>query len=358
MKEEVMKKIMAWYQENQRPLPWREDTNPYHVWISEVMLQQTRIEAVIRYYHRFMKELPTIKDLANVEDEKLMKLWEGLGYYTRARNLKKAAIQVMERFAGEFPNTYEEILSLPGIREYTASAIASICFHEQQATIDGNVLRVYTRVQNDERNIAEEKTKKDIRKNLIKTLPKDAGTFNQGIMELGEVICIPKGSPKCEICPIQKDCTGYQKDTYQFLPKKEMNRGKKEENYTVLVFEKEGHLALEKRGAGLLEGLWQFPNISGHLSEKKIKNYLKEKAIAHQNFKKGPSYVHIFTHKKWNITSYIIPVENKFTPYTWVSLEDLEKSYALPSAFQPIKIAYQKGTREDEKKCRNFNLSA
>ena len=155
MKEEVIKKIMTWYQENQRPLPWREDTNPYHVWISEVMLQQTRIEAVIRYYHRFMKELPTIKDLANVEDEKLMKLWEGLGYYTRARNLKKAAIQVMERFAGEFPNTYEEILSLPGIGEYTASAIASICFHEQQATIDGNVLRVYTRVQNDERNIAE-----------------------------------------------------------------------------------------------------------------------------------------------------------------------------------------------------------
>ena len=212
--------LSTWYQENKRSLPWRVDKNPYHVWISEIMLQQTRIEAVIPYYQHFINNLPTIHDLACIEEDKLLKLWEGLGYYSRAKNLKKAAQIIESEYQGIFPKNYEEILKLPGIGEYTASAITSICFNQKEVTIDGNVLRVYTRFFNDNSNIDDVKVKKEIRKHLMNLIPNDAGNFNQGMMELGETICLPKGLPKCQECPLNQACLAYKKKTYQTLPQK------------------------------------------------------------------------------------------------------------------------------------------
>ena len=200
--KEIAEKLIKWYEENQRQLPWRKEPTPYHVWISEIMLQQTRIEAVKKYYETFMKELPTIESLAKVDEEKLLKLWEGLGYYSRARNLKKAAILVQEKYEGKMPSSYSELLQLPGIGEYTAGAIASICFQEQVPAIDGNVLRVVARLTANSQDILLPQVKKQITNQVKQILPKQAGKFNQAIMELGETICIPKGNINCNECPI------------------------------------------------------------------------------------------------------------------------------------------------------------
>ena len=210
----VVDELLIWYEQQKRNLPWRNDINPYHVWISEIMLQQTRIEAVIPYYERFMKELPIISSLASVDEDFLMKLWEGLGYYNRARNLKKAAIKIMNEYDGIFPNTYSEIIKLPGIGEYTASAISSICFGEKQVTVDGNVMRVFTRFYNDSSNISKNNTKKKIHDKLLSILPVDVGNFNQALMELGEVVCIHNGIPKCNDCPLRRSCQSYKNSNY------------------------------------------------------------------------------------------------------------------------------------------------
>ena len=263
--------LLNWYQKNKRDLPWRKDQNPYHVWISEIMLQQTRIEAVIGYYDRFIKRLPSIQDLAQINDDELLKLWEGLGYYTRARNLKKAAIMIMEEYDGIFPNTFEQIMSLPGIGEYTASAIGSICFSLKEVTIDGNVLRVYMRLQNCYDNVDDLKIRRKVRNELQKIMPEEAGDFNQALMELGETICLPNGIPKCSECPLKNFCKSYQNDTYLELPIKNKKKDKKEEKYTILLFYYKSQFVLEKRKeSGLLQNLWQFPNIQGHLTKKQI----------------------------------------------------------------------------------------
>ena len=252
--------LSNWYQENKRSLPWRVDKNPYHVWISEIMLQQTRIEAVIPYYQRFINTLPTIHDLACIKEDKLLKLWEGLGYYSRAKNLKKAAQIIESEYQGIFPKNYEEILKLPGIGEYTASAIASICFNQKEVTIDGNVLRVYTRFFNDNSNIDDVKVKKEIRKHLMNLIPNDAGNFNQGMMELGETICLPKGLPKCQECPLNQACLAYKKNTYQTLPQKKKKIQKKEEEYTILIYQYQNKYALyQRKEESLLQNLWSFP---------------------------------------------------------------------------------------------------
>ncbi len=323
--------IVTWYQENKRNLPWRQDQNPYHVWISEIMLQQTRIEAVIDYYNRFLQEVPTIKDLANVSDEKLLKLWEGLGYYNRARNLKKAAIIITK--LGYFPYTYEELIKLPGIGEYTASAISSICYNEREVTIDGNVLRVYARFYNDKRNILEEKVKKDIHNNLLKIIPKSSGDFNQGLMEIGETICLPNGTPKCESCPLYKDCKARLNNTYQSIPVREKNTTKKNEYYTVLLLKYKDKVVIKKREQEtLLNNLYTFPDLEGTLSENDLIVYLQNMSIPYQSIKQGPDNIHIFTHKKWNMISYIITLNKRISDYNFVSLNEIISNYAIPTA--------------------------
>lgn len=338
--EEIVEPLLKWYDANKRKLPWRDDKDPYHVWVSEIMLQQTRIEAVIQYYQRFMESLPTIESLANANLDELFKLWEGLGYYNRVKNMQKAAQIIVNKYNGCFPPSYLEILSLPGIGEYTASAIASICFDLKEATVDGNVLRLYMRIHNCYDNIDDTHVKKEVRKKLIPILPNDSGNFNEAMMELGEKICLPNGLPKCDICPIRSYCKAYQQNSVLDLPIRKAKKEKKEELYTVFLWIRSPYVAISKRTeAGLLHNLWQFPNISGHLSLLEVQEYLKKQNISYLHIAPGISYTHVFTHKKWKMISYIIEIQNSIHlgNVIWVTKEELNHKYAIPSAFQPFK---------------------
>ena len=324
--------LLNWYHENKRSLPWREDKDPYHVWISEIMLQQTRIEAVVDYYHRFMKRLPNIHALSEINEDELLKLWEGLGYYSRARNLKKAAIKIENEFQGKFPDNYHDILSLPGIGEYTAGAISSICFQLKEVAIDGNVMRVYSRVTNSDIDVSDNKVKKEIGEKIKKILPKDSGDFNQGIMELGEVICIPGGVPKCSLCPLKEKCLAHLKNRECLIPRKIKKTKLLEEEYTLFLLKYKNMFALRKREVGLLKNMWEFPNKNGFLTFDEVKEIIP--SINHIEL--GITNTHVFTHKKWYMNSYYIEVDQKDENYDWYTIEEIENNLALPTAFMPF----------------------
>lgn len=258
----IVKPIVNWYQSQEKTLPWKQDKEPYHVWVSEIMLQQTRIEAVRKYYARFMQELPTIQDLANVSEEKLLKLWEGLGYYSRARNLKKAAIQIENDYQGKMPTSYLELLKLSGIGEYTAGAIASISYQEKVPAVDGNVLRVISRVLASKEDVLLPETKRKITKKLLEIMPEEAGDFNEGLMELGEKICIPNTTPLCEKCPIKEFCIAKKENLTTKLPIRIKKQKRKIEKRTVFIFKYKEKIAIRKREkTGILANLYEFPNI-------------------------------------------------------------------------------------------------
>ena len=334
--QDYISNLEDWFLENRRILPWRRDKNPYHVWISEVMLQQTRIEAVISYYERFMKEIPTISSLANVDEDKLLKLWEGLGYYNRARNLKKAAIKIMEEYDGVFPTTYSEIIKLPGIGEYTASAISSICFGEKQVTIDGNVMRVFTRFYNDTSNISKSSTRIMIHDRLLSMMSFDPGYFNEGMMELGEVICIPNGMPKCDVCPLRDGCQSYKNSNYYFFPVKDEKKLKEEVEMTVIIPIWEGKtLVRKRREVGLLHNLYEFPNVVGNKGVEEVKAISEEFGKV-ANIKKSICYTHVFTHKKWKMQAYFVFLESVNCQDMFYRISDVEEHFALPAAFSPF----------------------
>ena len=336
--------VEDWYRKNKRDLPWRKDIDPYHVWISEIMLQQTRIEAVVDYYKKFIDKIPSISVLSCVDDDKLLKLWEGLGYYNRAKNLKKAAIMIMQEYQGVFPDTYCEIIKLPGIGDYTASAIAYICFREKRAAIDGNVLRVYTRYYNDYSDISLLSTKKKVCCEIEKILPENPGEFNQAIMEIGETICIPNGIPLCEECPFKEGCLSFRYQNYMDFPVNGKKSLKKEFDYTVLVFRYQDKIGIHKRSEnGLLHGLWEFPNLLSHFDCEKIEKYLKENSYSFSSITPFVSYTHIFSHQKWKMISYLVelkdlPEDSNF----YVSIEDVLLHYAIPSCFQPFLLEIKK----------------
>lgn len=338
MMDKDVNQVLTWYLENKRDLPWRRDHDPYHVWISEVMLQQTRIEAVIGYYERFIQVLPTIFELANVSEEKLLKLWEGLGYYNRARNLKRTAQIIINQYKGIFPSTYDELIILPGIGEYTASAIASICFQEKCATVDGNVLRVYTRFFNDYANISLKKEKVRIRRELEQIMPNKSGDFNEALMEIGEVICVPKGMPNCGQCPLRRGCLARKEGTYFDLPVKDLQNKKKELDYTILIFRYQNKIAIRKRkDGGILAGLWEFPNLEGNYSMEELRHYLTCRGISYQSITKFVSHIHIFTHQKWKMISYLIDLTS-YIDYDLMfqEVEVIQNHYAIPTAFRPF----------------------
>ena len=259
--------LLPWYEENKRDLPWRQDRDPYHVWVSEIMLQQTRVEAVKGYYARFLQTLPTLADLANADDEQLHKLWEGLGYYSRVRNLKKAAQVVMQKYNGVFPRKYEDVLALPGIGEYTAGAVCSIAFNQPTPAVDGNVLRVAARLCDDATPIDNLAFKKTVQKELGKIYPERAGEFTQALMELGATVCGPNRKPVCESCPCNSICLAHKNGTADELPIKTPKKNRRIEEKTVFILSCDGEYALQKRpGKGLLAGLWQFPNVPGKLN--------------------------------------------------------------------------------------------
>lgn len=340
--EKIVEPLLKWYQENQRDLPWRHDITPYKTWVSEIMLQQTRVEAVKEYYTRFLKRLPTINDLAYIPDDELMKLWQGLGYYNRARNMKKMAIEVIEKYNGVIPNTKEEIIKLPGIGEYTAGAILSIAYQKKIACVDGNVLRVITRIQNDKSNIQLTSTKEKIKKDLEQILPDNVRDFNQSLMELGALVCLPNGEPKCGECPLQNICKAHLKGQTDKIPVKSMKKERKKENKTVLLIRYKDQILIRQRPkTGLLQGLFELPNEEGHLNEKEVKKWLISQNIIPKQIQKSSVEKHIFTHIEWNMQLYIVEVEKKNNDL-WASPIQLQETYSLPTAFSKLlKYAYQ-----------------
>lgn len=330
--------LLHWYDYNKRLLPWRENKDPYRIWISEIMLQQTRVEAVKPYFDRFMEALPTVADLAAVEDDRLMKLWEGLGYYNRARNLKAAAQTIMEKYDGRIPADYDALLSLKGIGMYTAGAIGSIAFELQVPAVDGNVLRVLSRLWGDDSDILKDKTKKEMGKRILTFMPKErAGDFNQALIELGATVCVPNGKPNCDQCPWDTVCRAYKEDLIDKLPVKAKKKPRKIQHKTIFLLETENEVAIRKRGEkGLLAGLWEFPNKDGKMDARDIEEQIEKWGIEAIKIAQAGKGKHIFSHVEWHMEGVRIVLDKpeKLEDFLWVSKKELETVYALPSAFE------------------------
>lgn len=316
--QKVQEPLIAWYDGAKRDLPWRKDVTPYRVWLSEIMLQQTRVEAGKDYFLRFTAELPEVEDLANVSDDQLMKLWEGLGYYNRARNLKKAAGIIVEQYSGQLPSTYEELLELPGIGPYTAGAISSIAFGRQRPAVDGNVLRVVMRLLGRYDDIAKDSTKKDVEAALLEVMTMGTsherpGDFNQSLMELGATVCIPNGQPHCEDCPWKDDCVAFAQGIQLELPVKQTKKKRRIEEKKVLILrDEEGRILLHRRDdKGLLAGLWELPSVEGSVGAGKLVGAGElvgagdlSNFVEICDLTEAGTAVHIFSHVEWHMTGY------------------------------------------------------
>ncbi len=336
---EMREPLIQWYRENRRDLPWRQQPSPYHVWVSEIMLQQTRVEAVKPYYQRFLAALPAVKDLAEVAEDQLLKLWEGLGYYNRVRNMQKAARQVMADYGGEFPVTYEGIRSLAGIGSYTAGAIASFAYGLPKPAVDGNVLRVIMRLTGDDSDIMKQSTKKQVEENLEPVIPADAASdFNQGLIELGAMVCVPNGQPKCEACPLAGMCRARMEGRIEELPVKTRAKERRIEERTILVFRDGEKTAICKRpDKGLLAGMYELPNYLGHMSRKEVAAYSKEIGLMPVRIKKLPEAKHIFSHVEWHMTGYEVRVDElektNEKGFLFIHPEEIQERYPIPAAF-------------------------
>ena len=327
--------LLTWYRENARDLPWRRTRDPYPIWVSEIMLQQTRVAAVLGYYARFLEAFPSVEALAQAPEEQLMKLWEGLGYYSRARNLHKAARLVAQE--GGFPQSYEGLLALPGIGEYTAGAIASAAFGLRVPAVDGNVLRVVSRLTDSREDIALPKTKRTIRAALETVMPREAEQiriFNQSTMELGATVCVPNGPPRCEACPAASFCLGRMRGTAPSLPVKSGKKERRREEKTVFLLVREGRLALRRRpDTGLLAGLWEFPNIEGTLEEVSAAAEVEAWGLTPLEWRQKLTARHIFTHVEWEMTGYVLQVRGPGpADFIWVDAKAFS-TRAVPSAF-------------------------
>lgn len=357
--------LLRWYESQRRILPWREDPTPYRVWISEIMLQQTRVEAVLGYYRRFLERLPDVETLAAVSDEELHKLWEGLGYYSRARNLKKAAGILLRDYGGEIPTSYDALLALPGIGPYTAGAIASIAFRQSVPAVDGNVMRVMARITADDADITLPGTRKEMEECVRRLIPEGrAHLFNQALMELGALICIPNGTPKCSACPVADLCLAHQRGLQSCLPVKKKKKERKTEFRTVLIFlNGRGECLIQKREErGLLAGMWEFPSIAGHYTEEELSAFLAQNGVSFRKIGRAPSARHIFTHIEWRMEGYFVYIceeeagdleyiavdsayellcdfASDFPSFLcgerhWCDLQTLRGDYSVPSAFR------------------------
>lgn len=338
--ERIASPLLKWYDANRRRLPWREEPTPYRVWVSEIMLQQTRVEAVKPYFQRFMEELPDIEALAQAQEDMLLKLWEGLGYYSRVRNLQKAAMQIMEEYGGQMPKDYESLKKLQGIGSYTAGAIASIAFNQAVPAVDGNVLRVLSRLLADDGDILNPAVKKRMEQELLPVMPKDRpGDFNQALMELGATVCLPNGAPKCIECPWEKMCRANLEGTWTEYPKKSVKKPRKIEKKTILLIRDTKAAAIRKRPAGgLLAGLYEFPSLDGHATQEEVLMWLRKQGVSAVRIEKLPSAKHIFTHKEWQMIGYSVLVDElepmkRDGRLLFVKPEETEERYPIPSAF-------------------------
>lgn len=372
---ETVPYLLQWYDYNRRILPWRENPTPYHVWVSEIMLQQTRVEAVKGYYDRFLNRLPDVAALAEAEEEVLLKLWEGLGYYNRVRNMQKAARVLMEKYGGEMPADYEAIRSLPGIGDYTAGAISSIAFGLPYPAVDGNVLRVMSRLTCSEEDIAKEQVKRKLKEDLTYAMPERSGDFNQSLMELGATVCLPNGKPLCEQCPVMHLCKAFHAGRETELPVKSGKKERRIEKRLVYLVLCDGKVLLHRREKkGLLAGLWEYPNVLAKTAEPEFLKELPSGGGSETGFtvRKDKKAKHIFSHVEWHMEGVRIETERREGVWTeerlteavqrvlgqepaeeknvteatgsetatgndlwkFVTLQELRDTYAIPSAFE------------------------
>ena len=332
--------LLEWYWENKRTLPWRDQNNAYYTWVSEIMLQQTRVEAVKPYFLRFIDALPDIQALAECPEDRLLKLWEGLGYYNRVRNMQTAAREVMERHGGVLPASYEALLNLTGIGPYTASAIASIAYQIAVAAVDGNVLRVVTRWTENKKDIMKQSVRKEIEQQLAQVIPADhPGDFNQAMMELGAVICVPNGAPKCQECPVSAYCNACHHDTVSLFPVKAPKKKRTIEEKTILVIQDGEQTALRKRpDQGLLAGLYELPGLPGHVGRDEVLAYLKDLNLDPLYIEEIGAAKHIFSHIEWRMIGYRIRVASlegaQAADLFFADRNKTVEELAIPSAFR------------------------
>ena len=349
MLEEIVTPLVKWYRENKRILPWRDKGNAYYTWVSEIMLQQTRVEAVKPYFERFITELPDVESLADCPQEKLLKLWEGLGYYNRVRNMQEAAQTVKKEYNGRLPEDYQALLSLKGIGSYTAGAIASIAYGINVPAVDGNVLRVISRITESAEDISRQAVRKKIEQQLQEIMPEECpGDFNQALMELGAVVCIPNGKAKCGECPVASVCLAYRHDKVDSLPVKAPKKARMLEDRTVFIIQDGECTAIRKRPEkGLLAGLYELPNIQGHLKREEALLYVEKMGLDPLYIEKLPPAKHIFSHIEWRMQAYRIKVSSlkkaQDRELIFADKEQSGKQYASPSAFG----AYAKYIKEE-----------
>ncbi len=343
--EGLAQALVPWYDAHARDLPWRRDVTPYRVWLSEIMLQQTRIEAARGYFERFVAALPTVQDLAAAPEEQVLKLWEGLGYYSRARNLHRAAKLIVEKYDGLLPADPAALRALPGVGEYTAGAVASIAFGLPEPAVDGNVLRICARLTCCGESIGEPGVKAAFRQALRDQYPADrCGAFTSALMELGETVCLP-GTPECGACPLAKLCgasaAGRQTD-YPVMPGK---RPRRVQERTVFLLVCDGRAALVKRpDRGLLAGLWEFPNAEGTLDEAAAMARAAAWGCRPLGATACGRAQHIFTHLEWHMTGWYIPCAAMPERFTWTTSREREEGYSLPSAFRYYKAQLERST--------------
>ena len=334
MKNIVMP-LLKWYEENKRDLPWRQDRDPYHVWVSEIMLQQTRVDTVIPYYQRFLTALPDVQALAEADEDLLLKLWQGLGYYSRVRNMQKAARMIVEQYGGNFPQDREQLLKLPGIGPYASGSIGSIAFERPYPAVDGNVLRVFARLQNDRTDIASTTARKNTETLVAALMPEGrCGDFTQALMELGACVCLPNGEPRCENCPVQTYCKAYAAGTANELPVKSSAKPRRVEEKTILLVRCGDRYALRRRPKkGLLANLWELPWLEGRQNaDDLLSRYGDSLTLPPEPLGEAR---HIFSHIEWHMTGYLLQVasEQTFPGAEWFTAAEVQDSLSVPTAF-------------------------
>lgn len=337
----VCQAVIGWYRENRKAYPWRVEPSGYHVWLSEIMLQQTRIETVLPYYERFLTQWPTVEALSKATEEKLLKQWEGLGYYSRVRNLSKAAKTVMTEYGGELPHKAEQLKKLPGIGEYTAGAIASIAYGEPEPAVDGNVLRVMMRLAANKEDVLLPATRRIVTEALKKVYPsgEEAGLLTEGLMELGEQICLPNGAPKCEHCPAAGYCAALKQGNQTDYPTRTAPKERRREEKTVLRLKCGQRYALVRRPEkGLLAGMWAFYHVDGHLTEQEVVSLLHKKGISPLSVVKLKNHRHLFSHIEWQMIGYEIEVAEPSPHFIWKTKEEIRHDTAMATAFRPYRV--------------------
>ncbi|MGB4588030.1 MAG: A/G-specific adenine glycosylase [Clostridiaceae bacterium] len=335
-REDFQHKILTWYKGFRREMPWREEPSPYRIWISEIMLQQTRVDTVIPYFNNFMEKYPTIESLASSDEDELMKYWEGLGYYSRIRNIRETAINIMSNYNGQIPETYDELIKLKGIGEYTAGAIASEAFGQKVPAVDGNVFRVFARLTAKEEDLRDLKFQKKLKEAVKSVLPEtEVGDFNQGLIELGALICIPKGSPKCGLCPVKDLCLSNKLNLQDKIPFKSKAKERVIQEKTVFILQYEDKFAVRKRDdQNLLAGLFEIPNVEGFYTLDEARTVVEEMGFVVSDLHMIKDRKVVFTHIEWILQGYYVHVQNENERFIFDTKENLEQNYTLATAFR------------------------